>query len=69
MEDHIVFTSCEPATLSLPHACVVCRLGKKADALGAIQRSRDAGFRDPDGARRDPEFEKLYPAGTGEGGT
>jgi serine/threonine protein kinase/Tfp pilus assembly protein PilF len=58
-------------------ACVFCQLGKKPEALGAIQKAWDAGFRDPDWARRDPdlallhgeaEFETLYPAGSGEGG-
>ncbi len=53
-------------------ACVFCQLGKKAEALGAIHKAWDAGFRDPDWARRDPdleilhgepEFEKLYPDG------
>ena len=52
-------------------ACVFCQLGKKAEALAAIRKSWDAGFRDPDWARRDPdlallhgepEFDKLYPA-------
>ena len=52
-------------------ACVFCQLGKKAEALDAIQKAWDAGFRDADWARRDPdlallhgepEFEKLYPA-------
>ena len=52
-------------------ACVFCQLGKKFEALAAIQKSWDAGFRDPDWARRDPdlallrgepEFAKLYPA-------
>jgi len=52
-------------------ACVFCQLGKKFEALAAIQKSWDAGFRDPDWARRDPdlallrgepEFDKLYPA-------
>jgi len=52
-------------------ACVFCQLGKKAEALAAIQKSWDAGFRDPDWARRDPDlallrgdpgFDKLYPA-------
>jgi non-specific serine/threonine protein kinase len=51
-------------------ACVFCQLGKKPEALGAIRKAWDAGFRDPDWARRDPdlailhgeaEFEKLYP--------
>jgi non-specific serine/threonine protein kinase len=55
-------------------ACVFCQLGKKAEALAAIQKSWDAGFRDPDWARRDPdltllhgepEFDKLYPATPG----
>ncbi|MCM2255975.1 MAG: tetratricopeptide repeat-containing serine/threonine-protein kinase [Vicinamibacteria bacterium] len=52
-------------------ACVFCQLGKKGEALAAIQKAWDAGFRDPDWARRDPdlalihddpEFERLYPA-------
>ena len=52
-------------------ACVFCQLGKKQEALAAIQKAWDAGFRDPDWARRDPdlallhgepEFDKLYPA-------
>jgi TolB-like protein/Tfp pilus assembly protein PilF/predicted Ser/Thr protein kinase len=51
-------------------ACVFCELGKKAEALAAIRKAWDAGFRDPDWARRDPdlallhgdpEFERLYP--------
>jgi non-specific serine/threonine protein kinase len=55
-------------------ACVFCQLGKKKEALAAIQKSWDAGFRDPDWARRDPdlallhgepEFDKLYPATPG----
>jgi serine/threonine protein kinase/tetratricopeptide (TPR) repeat protein len=52
-------------------ACVFCQLGKKKEALDAIRQSWDAGFRDPDWARRDPdlallhgepEFERLYPS-------
>jgi non-specific serine/threonine protein kinase len=55
-------------------ACVFCQLGKKPEALAAIHKAWDAGFRDPDWARRDPdlallhgdpEFEKLYPPGAG----
>jgi non-specific serine/threonine protein kinase len=51
-------------------ACVFCQLSKKAEAVAAIQKAWDAGFRDPDWARRDPdlallhgdpEFERLYP--------
>ncbi len=56
-------------------ACVFCQLGKKAEALAAIKKAWDAGFRDPDWARRDPdlallhgepEFEELYPATAAE---
>jgi serine/threonine protein kinase/thioredoxin-like negative regulator of GroEL len=56
-------------------ACIYCKLGRKPEALEALRRASEAGFRDPDWARRDPdlallhgdpEFEKLYPAGTGE---
>ena len=52
-------------------ACVFCQLSKKAEAVAAIQKAWNAGFRDPDWARRDPdlnslhgepEFERLYPA-------
>jgi non-specific serine/threonine protein kinase len=52
-------------------ACVFCSLQRKADALEALKKAWDAGFRDPDWARRDPdlnslhgepEFERLYPA-------
>ena len=51
-------------------ACNYCTLKRKPDALGAIRRAWEAGFRDSDWARRDPdlallhgdpEFEKLYP--------
>ena len=57
-------------------ACVFCQLGKKAEALAAIKKSWDAGFRDPDWARRDPDlallhgepvFDELYPPAPGEG--
>ncbi len=58
-------------------ACLYCQLGKKAEALDAMRRSWEAGFRDPDWARRDPdlallhgdpEFERLYPASEGKDG-
>ncbi len=51
-------------------ACVFGQLARKADALGALRKSWDAGFKDPDWARRDPdlailhgdpEFDRLYP--------
>jgi non-specific serine/threonine protein kinase len=44
--------------------------------MAALARAWKAGFKDPDWVRRDPdleplhgdpEFERLYPAGTGEG--
>ena len=46
---------------------------KKTEALDAIKKAWDAGFRDPDWARRDPDlsilhgdrdFERLYPEPT-----
>jgi serine/threonine protein kinase len=52
-------------------ACVYCQLGRKAEALGALVRASEAGFKDAQWARRDPdlallhgdpEFERLYPA-------
>ncbi len=55
-------------------ACVFWQLGKKPETLDALRKAWDAGFRDPDWARRDPdlallhgdpEFEKLYPPGAG----
>jgi non-specific serine/threonine protein kinase len=51
-------------------ACVFCLLKRKTDALDAIQKAWEAGFKDADWARRDPdilllhgdpEFERLYP--------
>jgi non-specific serine/threonine protein kinase len=51
-------------------ACTFGQLGRKAEALGALKKAWDAGFKDPSWARRDPdltilhgesEFEKLYP--------
>jgi non-specific serine/threonine protein kinase len=52
-------------------ACTFCMLGRKAEALQAIKKAWDAGFKDAVWARRDPdlailhddpEFERLYPA-------
>ncbi len=51
-------------------ACIYCELGKNAEALGALRKAWDAGFRDPNWARHDPdleplrgdpEFERLFP--------
>jgi non-specific serine/threonine protein kinase len=53
-------------------ACINSKLGKKAEALAALKRAWDAGWKDPVWTRRDPdlailhgepEFERLYPAG------
>ena len=51
-------------------ACVFCSLEKPADALAALRKAWDAGYRDATWARRDqslallhgdPEFDRLYP--------
>lgn len=51
-------------------SCTFCTLGKKDEALGALRKAYDAGFRDADWTRRDPdlallrddpEFERMYP--------
>jgi serine/threonine protein kinase/tetratricopeptide (TPR) repeat protein len=58
------------ATVLYNAACVFCGLKDKAQALDAIRKAWNAGFRDSDWARRDPdlgflhgdpEFERLYP--------
>ena len=55
-------------------ACVFCQLDKKEEALASLTKAWEAGFKDPDWARRDPdlallhgdpEFDKLYPAREG----
>jgi serine/threonine protein kinase/Tfp pilus assembly protein PilF len=52
-------------------ACVFCLMKKKQEAIDALRKAYDAGFKDPNWARRDPdmsllhgdpEFERLYPA-------
>jgi serine/threonine protein kinase/Tfp pilus assembly protein PilF len=51
-------------------ACLYCNLGRKPEALDALRKAWEAGFRDAVWARRDPdlillhgdpEFERLYP--------
>jgi serine/threonine protein kinase/tetratricopeptide (TPR) repeat protein len=51
-------------------ACLYCKLGRKSDALDALRKSWEAGFKDAAWARRDPdlnplhdepEFNRLYP--------
>ncbi len=52
-------------------ACNYCGLGRKAEALDALRKAYDEGFKDATWARRDPdlallhgdpEFDRLYPA-------
>jgi non-specific serine/threonine protein kinase len=59
------------ATVLYNAACAFCIMHKKPEALDAIRKAWDAGFKDPNWARRDPdlsllhgdpEFERLYPA-------
>ena len=54
-------------------ACTYCKLKMKREALDTLKKAWEAGFKDTEWARRDPdlallhgdpEFEKLYPAGT-----
>jgi serine/threonine protein kinase/Tfp pilus assembly protein PilF len=58
------------ATVLYNVACVFCGLQSKAEALEALLKCWNAGFKDSDWARRDPdlallhgdpEFERLYP--------
>jgi non-specific serine/threonine protein kinase len=58
------------ATVLYNIGCIYCMLNKKSEALVALQKAWDAGFKDADWARRDPElnllhgdpeFERLYP--------
>jgi len=64
------------ANLLYNSACVYCRLTRKAEALDALRRAWDAGLKDADWARRDPdlallhgdpEFERLFPEPAGGG--
>ncbi|MDQ3169720.1 MAG: protein kinase, partial [Acidobacteriota bacterium] len=59
------------ATTLYNSACAFCMLDRKADAIDALKKAWNAGFKDAIWARRDPdlallhgepEFEKLYPA-------
>jgi TolB-like protein/Tfp pilus assembly protein PilF len=58
------------ATVLYNIGCIYCMLNKKPEALVALQKAWNAGFKDADWARRDPEltllhgdpeFERLYP--------
>jgi non-specific serine/threonine protein kinase len=59
------------ATVLYNLACVYCLMARKPEALDALGKAWQAGFRESDWARRDgdlailhgdPEFERLYPA-------
>ena len=56
-------------------ACIHCKLGNKREALDNLRKAWEAGFKDGDWARRDPdlsllhdepEFEEIYPPTEGE---
>jgi len=58
------------ATVLYNAACAFCSMKKKPEALEALRKAWEAGFKDSDWARRDPdlellhgdpEFERLYP--------
>ena len=58
------------SSVSYNAACVFCLLGRKSEALDALQRSWRAGYRGAEWARRDPdldlikddpEFERMFP--------
>jgi non-specific serine/threonine protein kinase len=58
------------ATVLYNAACVFCLLKRKPEAMDAMRKAWESGFKDSDWARRDPdlslihgdpEFEKLYP--------
>jgi serine/threonine protein kinase/Tfp pilus assembly protein PilF len=58
------------ATVLYNVACVLCMLNKKSEAAEALSKAWNAGFKDADWVRRDPdlallhgdpEFERLYP--------
>jgi tetratricopeptide (TPR) repeat protein len=41
-------------------ACTFCGLSKKDDAMNALRKAWESGFRDSDWARRDPDLAMLY---------
>ncbi|HYA95896.1 MAG TPA: protein kinase, partial [Terriglobales bacterium] len=47
------------ATVLYNAACTFCFMKKKAEALDALRRAWDAGFKDADWARRDPDLSIL----------
>ena len=66
------------ATVLYNAACTFASLGKRDEAIDALRKAWDAGFKDADWTRRDPDltnlhgdpdFERLYPATKAEGKT
>jgi non-specific serine/threonine protein kinase len=64
------------ATVLYNAACTFAQIDRRADAVEALQKAWEAGYRDAEWTRRDPdlaslhgdpEFEKLYPAPKDEG--
>jgi non-specific serine/threonine protein kinase len=62
------------ATVLYNAACAYCYLHRKAEAIDALKKAWERGWRDGSWARRDPdlallhgdpEFERLYPEGAG----
>jgi Flp pilus assembly protein TadD len=58
------------ATILYNAACVFCSMERKPEAIASLTKAWEAGFREADWARRDPdlapligdpEFERLYP--------
>ena len=48
------------ATVHYNAACTFCALNKKEEAMDALTNAWEAGFRDADWARRDPDLELLH---------
>jgi non-specific serine/threonine protein kinase len=64
------------ATVLYNAACAYCTMNQTEEAIDALKKAWDAGFRDPQWARRDPDltplhghpdFERMYPEGGSEG--
>src|SRR2546430_9766024 len=56
-----LFRSLRPneATVLYNAACAFCLMKRKPEALEALRKAWEAGFKDPDWARRDPDLALL----------